>query len=79
MKQELARIEEPGYGLRDNDQPCLWFKVNMITGCSLQVFFGDEADKVITTAGVYDVKDLAGKACVVRRDHGRVEFVRMHK
>lgn len=75
----MAIIEDPGYGLRDNNYPCLWFTVKTINGKSLQVLAGDDADEVIKDSGVYHVKDLAGKACVVNRGQSTLQFLRMHK
>lgn len=79
MHEELAIIKDVGYGNRDVGSPVLWFTVTFLNGGSLQILQGEDAYNLIKESGVYDVKSLEGKACVISTDGYRVEFVRLHK
>ncbi len=74
----LAVIRGVGYGNRDVGKPCLWFTtyISETTG-ALHVFTGDEANQFIRSSGVYDIRDLDGKACIVRVGETKIEFVRV--
>lgn len=79
-EEELAIIKNPGYGLRDTNYPCLFFEVCGEGWGSLQTFRGERAQEIITEAGVYDVKNLEGKPCIITINKDRVvNFVRMAK
>jgi len=71
-------IRNVGYGMRDLSRPCLWFEVFTSEGtASLQIFTGEAADKIITDALVYDVKQLEGKPCWVAVGGNSMTFLRM--
>jgi len=77
-REQLGIIKRVGYGLRDVGYPVLWFTIYTSEHCaSLQVFRGEESDRVITEADVYDVKLLEGKPCWVIVDGGLMTFKRM--
>ena len=73
----LGIIKSPGYGCRDfPGQVGLWFDVYISEHmAALQCFFGEEATKIIQDYGVYNVKDLEGKACWVDDDKGYIRWI----
>ncbi len=76
----MAIIKQVGYGNRDTGRPCLWFVTHLNeASAALLVFFGKQANDIIQSSGVYDVKELEGKPCWVTR-HGRtIKFERLAK
>lgn len=79
MAEQLAIIREVGYGCRDIGQPCLFFTVKTENYCSLQILNEQEAGDLIKESGVYDVKELEGKPCIINRDNHLIKFVRLAK
>lgn len=80
MSEQLAIIRKPGYGMRDLYQPGLFFDVYLSeSSAALQVFSQPEANEVIQDHGVYDVKDLEGRACWVESDNGTIRYLRAAK
>jgi hypothetical protein len=77
MSEELGIIRKPGYGMRDANDPILWFEVNTLGGTSLQVMRQPEADAFIRAAGVYDVRHLEGRPVVIERSGMTMRVVRM--
>lgn len=64
--ERLAIIRRPGYGMRDNYRPCLWFDTYVSDSvAALQVFEQPEADEIIKAFGVRNVNDLEGLPCWV--------------
>ena len=62
----LAIMKNVGIGMRDTNNPCLWFDACIDeSGRALQVLSWKEAQQVIKESDVYDVKNLEGKACIV--------------
>ena len=62
----LAIMKNVGIGMRDTNNPCLWFDACIDeSGRALQVLSWGTALHVIKESGVYDVKNLEGKACIV--------------
>lgn len=74
MNEELATIKDVGIGMRDCNSPVLWFTVEMLHGAALQVFQWEQAAQVIEEFGVYDARNLEGRACVVTVDKGHVIY-----
>ena len=80
MSEQMAIIRKPGFGMRDMNEPGLWFDIyTSDNSAALQVFHGDAALDVIRAYGVYDVKDLEGKPCLVEAAHGMMRYVRAMK
>lgn len=81
--EQLGIIRNPGYGMRDfPGHPGLWFTVyTSESTASLQCFFGEDVEKILKDAGVYEVQALDGRACWVENNNGRgaVEFLRIAK
>ena len=79
-REEMAIITNVGLGCRGEKYPMLWFIVNVVDGSgALQTFSMKEAEKIIMDAGVYDVKDLEGKPCLVINDDNTIRFVKVLK
>lgn len=77
-EEVMGIIKDAHYGLRDTNQPVLWFTVyTSENSASLQVFGQPEADAIIARAQAHDVRDLNGKPCWVRKNGGLVEFLRV--
>ena len=55
------------------------FKVESLNGGALQIFEWDKAAEIIKEYGVYDIKDLAGKACIVEIVGTSCLFVKAHR
>lgn len=80
MEKQLAIMKNVGYGCRDTGRPCLFFSTYISEGsAALQVLFGKDADKAITDAGVYDIKDLEGRACWVKAGVHNITFLEIAK
>lgn len=77
--EELGIISGAGFGMRDANEPMLWFDVRTLRGGSLQCFCGNDIFRIISESAVYDVHDLNRKPCVVTVDGGLMAFVRFHK
>ena len=77
-KEELAYITDVGVGMRDCKGPVLWFTVNMLYSSALIIEDWDNAGSIIESDWIHEVKDLEGRACVVRVRNGIVKFVRLH-
>ncbi len=71
-------VKSAGVGNRDIGRPALFLDVDLENGFSvLQLFTGDEMLKVIKDSEVYDVKDLAGRVCYLKKiDVNRSKFER---
>jgi hypothetical protein len=73
----LGIISEVGFGLRDLNEPVLWWTVHTDEHwAALQVFHIDQAAQIIKDYGVRDVRDLDGKPVWVEKDAGLVKFAR---
>ena len=74
----LAIIKDVNIGMRDCNEPVLWFTTHT-SECSaaLQVFNWVEAGKLIKDAKVYSVNNLEGKACFVEKDGWLLKFIRV--
>ncbi len=72
-------MKDVGIGMRDGCGPCLWFTSYISEGgAALQILSWEEANKVIKDTGVYDVKNLEGRACIVDVSKvGLIQFVRV--
>ena len=75
-KEALAVIADPGFGMRDCNDPVLWFTAKTLDGDALIILDANRGCIAIKGFGVYDVKQLAGKACVVRVHEGSVSYLR---
>jgi hypothetical protein len=64
-----------GFGCRDIGKPCLFFETYISENAAAsQILRGEKADALIVESGVYDVRDLEGKACWVECDGMRIDF-----
>ena len=81
MSEQTAFIKDVGFGCRDVGQPCLFFSTYIEESVgALQILTGDEALEVIRESGVYDVKDLEGRPCIVDTTQGTmIVFKRLWK
>ena len=76
--EQLAIIRKVGFGNRDIGRPCLWFGTYISeAGTALQVFVEDDALALIKQMGVYDIKELEGRACWVEVTTGTIKFKRL--
>ncbi len=76
----MAIIKQVGYGNRDVGRPCLWFTTYLTeSSTALHVFFGKQADDIIQSSEVYDVRELEGKPCWVTRHGQTIKFERLAK
>ena len=75
MKEQLAIIQGVGVGLRDTNQPVLWWSAHTgDAGSALHVFGWDEAADIIRDYGVREVHELNGKPCWVEIDAGNMTY-----
>lgn len=80
MSKQLAIMKQVGYGCRDTGRPCLFFSTHIDeSSCALQVLFGKDANDVITSSGVYNVKDLEGQPCWVEVKGNVIRFLEIAK
>ena len=80
MTEQLAIMRNVGYGLRDTNRPCLWFDAYISEhGVALHLLFGEDVDKAIYDAKVYDIKSLNGYPCWVEIDDNIMRFLRVWK
>jgi len=77
MSKTLAVIRNPGIGMRDLDEPALWFDtyINEFTG-ALQLLTWDQAKAVMRYVS-RNAGELEGKACWVDVDGPRMTFLCM--
>ena len=75
-EKRMAIISEVGIGLRDVGRPVLWFTVHLDeSSAALQVKGWEETAEIIKDHGVYDVKNLNGKACWVEEDQRIIRYL----
>jgi len=78
MTEQMAIMRGVQIGMRDCDEPVLWFNSKLSEGTgALQVLSWSEAKLLIKDAGVYKVSDLEGRACLVESDKNKVLFIRV--
>jgi hypothetical protein len=77
----LAIIKNAGFGMRDNERPCLFFDVMFDDSSgALQVFFNyDDICRIIKDHDVWDVTNLNGKACWIEINGGIARWLRAFK
>lgn len=73
----MAVIKDPGIGMRDVDEPVLWFDTYTSEGIgALQVLDWDRAYRVMR--GVRrSISELEGRACWVETDGTTMKFIRL--
>jgi len=80
MAEQVAIARGVRFGCRDVGRPVLWFETYIDEGIgALQVIEGDEALRIVQATGVYDIKELDGRACQVTVDRNTIKFVRFWK
>ena len=76
MNKEMAIINEVGIGIRDLEEPVLWFTVTLMSGvCALQVFDWQQAAEIIKAYSLYEVHSLKGKPCRVEKGDGKIKYI----
>lgn len=76
-KQELAVIKDAQVGMRDLNEPLMWFDVELLDGEILLVFDWEKAKQILVEAQVYAVYNLKGQSIVIERTPGGiVNFVK---
>lgn len=75
----LGVIRSPHIGMRDVGRPVLWFEVQELNSSTLQVLSWQQAHDLIEDAGIYEIKQLDGMACVVdhNTENGTSQFLRV--
>lgn len=74
---ELAKIKGINVGMRDCNQPVIWFEVVSLSGNSIQVI--DNISGFIKNAGCYKLSDLEGELCVIETDDLTQKFIKIFK
>ena len=73
--RQMAIIQGVGVGLRDVNNPVLWWTVHTSEGsAALHVFDWDTAYKIIKDYDVREVHELNGKPCWVEVDAGNMLY-----
>ncbi len=77
--QEVARIKDVGFGVRDTNHCYLYFTVELENsfGEALQMLIAEDAIKIIERNGISNIKHLEGKMCWVDTDGMSVMFNRL--
>ena len=65
MENCLGIVRDVGFGMRDGNQPILWFTAETLDVSLFLIFNLENAGRVIKEAGVYDIKNLEGKSCIM--------------
>lgn len=71
MTEELAIIRDIDFGCRDIGRPCIWFVMDVIDGGALHVSVEQDALDLVKGAGVYSIKELNGRPCIVEVSQNR--------
>jgi len=79
MAEELGIIVDIHVGMRDVNEPVLWFSIRTLHGGSLQVMNWDSAEKFIREWNCKRIEDVNGKPCVVTREGTLLQYLRPHK
>jgi hypothetical protein len=79
MTQELARIKDVGFGMKDANSPLLWFTAQSLSGESLQGFFERDALKFIKDNDISNIKYLEGAVCIIETDNGIQRVIGLFK
>ena len=76
-KEVMAIIQGVGVGLRDTNNPVLWWSVHTDSiGSALHVFNWETAFDIIKAYGVGEVHSLNGKPCWVEVEGNTMRFKR---
>lgn len=75
--EQLGVVTGVGFGMRNGNEPALWFSIEILEGHSLQIFNLESAGKLIKESKVYDIRNLEGKPCIVESTGAnQVRFLR---
>ena len=68
-EKTMAIMRGVGIGMRDCNEPVLWFAAHTSEGvASLQIFDWAQAKELIKAYGVHDVRNLEGKPCWIETE-----------
>jgi hypothetical protein len=74
--RKMAIMKGVCFGMRDCNKPVLFFSTYISEGsAALQVLDVISACKLISDYGVYDIKNLEGKACWVNADDSTITYL----
>lgn len=79
--EQLGIVKNVGFGMRDCNEPVMWFDIRTLACGALMVFNLADARRFVEEAGCYDIKELEGCACVVATGGAGspMTFLRWHK
>ncbi len=77
--EELGIVKNVKIGMRDCENPVMWFDVETLSGMSFLIFDLTQTGELIKQAQVYNIQGLEGRTCVVETEGRIMKWVRWHK